>query len=1056
MEEDDDTAEIKKLHDDSIRRIVAEQAITDLSSIVKELVDNSIDAESKTIKVRLFGHGLEIIEVSDDGFGVPLQSREHLATRYATSKINCFDDIYSGTGLSMGFRGEALFSMACLSSQLIVASRTESEGIAQKMQFQRDGSLDKSSVTAVHRKIGTTVAVLKPFAHLPARRADMARRIRTERSKLFRLMESYAIFNVGVGINLIDMISGREDVALATSSASTTLEENVSAVLGHKFLSSLANIDVKLGDIVAPNKEDNLHDWGIKGLLSRNPHADPPARSINTFCINGRVVQLPKFAALLRKLWTGFSGRKRPSCILSLTLPNCSFDINLSPDKQQVLLVNEQQILDVLHHAVTDFYSSQVNGKFHAKRLQHPGNEDVVEKERQKHKRRFAFVHDLSKAKLQHDLEDRNSSKRQKIGHQDEMSSQKNLVDTSQGDVPQRYEMGLVSIDYAQISRRDRNEEKAEMKDQEHQKLYDAAVGSEQPQFFSKRGEKTSEGSRPIAVLTGRIKSTGASVRSEGKMSLDDRTASHSNCRSSEAQGAEFDMNKFRASRQKSGVTDYERQKWTEIQSKFRADQNRLDIKAMSSQFNVPSDSCCEDSRFSDSSDRPCLREFGNASPPSILMRCPEQQTKTDTCEKQLSPDCRKQRGSCGKKGSSSKKKDSTIGQTSSPQNGKTIMCHVGAQAQEGNCSVAIANDHNSAMPIRESSSSVAIANDQNSAMPIRESSTSLDWTSFEDADGICIKVRDEGIRLKKRRKDACKMSGQTSEDSKTEGHQHQIGKRGISESLEGDILSLSKAKFGDGSMEIVGQFNLGFILCLCNEDNLWIFDQHACDEKYNFEKLRRETKISEQRLLRPMALELTSSEEACILDHMNVFEANGFQFEFRPKAPIRRRLLLTSLPHSGAPNGRKDVQFGHEDVKALCAMLSEGAAYDAGDGGTGADGSGKFGNNAVRFASMTSSKQDPASSLIARLPKAISMFASRSCRSSIMIGTALSQSEMKKIVSRLADVEFPWNCPHGRPTLRHVGNVSTVLSEDAGRAMDHMGLAVTQVVINQRYETRI
>lgn len=103
MEEDDDTNnEIKKLRDDSIRRIVAEQAITGLSSIVKELVDNAIDAESTTIKIRLFGHGLEIIEVSDDGFGVPFHSRNQLATRYATSKIKSFEDIYSGTGLSMG------------------------------------------------------------------------------------------------------------------------------------------------------------------------------------------------------------------------------------------------------------------------------------------------------------------------------------------------------------------------------------------------------------------------------------------------------------------------------------------------------------------------------------------------------------------------------------------------------------------------------------------------------------------------------------------------------------------------------------------------------------------------------------------------------------------------------------------------------------------------------------------------------------------------------------------------------------------------------------------
>jgi DNA mismatch repair ATPase MutL len=142
------------------------------------------------LTVRLFGQGLDIIEVSDDGCGVSTSSRPYLATRYATSKISTFEDIYSGTGLSMGFRGEALFSMACLSEKLVVATRTETDEMAQKLEFQRDGSLDPQSVASIHRKVGTTVAVVKPFAGLPARRADITRRIRAERSKLFRLMES--------------------------------------------------------------------------------------------------------------------------------------------------------------------------------------------------------------------------------------------------------------------------------------------------------------------------------------------------------------------------------------------------------------------------------------------------------------------------------------------------------------------------------------------------------------------------------------------------------------------------------------------------------------------------------------------------------------------------------------------------------------------------------------------------------------------------------------------------------------------------------------------------
>lgn len=121
---------------------------------------------------------------------MPPEARSKLAQRYATSKISTFEDIYSGTGLTMGFRGEALFSMSCLSKKLIVATRTEDNEMAEKLEFGRDGSLDIESIQAIHRKIGTTVAVLEPFSALPARRVDLSRRIQAERTKLFRLMES--------------------------------------------------------------------------------------------------------------------------------------------------------------------------------------------------------------------------------------------------------------------------------------------------------------------------------------------------------------------------------------------------------------------------------------------------------------------------------------------------------------------------------------------------------------------------------------------------------------------------------------------------------------------------------------------------------------------------------------------------------------------------------------------------------------------------------------------------------------------------------------------------
>lgn len=162
-------------------------------------------------------------------------------------------------------------------------------------------------------------------------------------------------------------------------------------------------------------------------------------------------------------------------------------------------------------------------------------------------------------------------------------------------------------------------------------------------------------------------------------------------------------------------------------------------------------------------------------------------------------------------------------------------------------------------------------------------------------------------------------------------------------------------------------------------------------------------------------------------------------RFAYDDKKPPRERLSLTALPHSGSGgDGKKAVQFGPEDVGALCAMLgAEGGrsvAFGAG-AGTGADGSGMYGNNAVRryAGDLTGTQGDggEGGAAIARLPKAVAMFASRSCRHSIMIGKALNKTQMSTVCRKMLEVEQPWNCPHGRPTMRHVKSMLGVMVQD-------------------------
>ncbi|XP_064478594.1 mismatch repair endonuclease PMS2-like [Ornithodoros turicata] len=192
----------------------------------------------------------------------------------------------------------------------------------------------------------------------------------------------------------------------------------------------------------------------------------------------------------------------------------------------------------------------------------------------------------------------------------------------------------------------------------------------------------------------------------------------------------------------------------------------------------------------------------------------------------------------------------------------------------------------------------------------------------------------------------------------------------------------ISKDKFAQ--MEVIGQFNLGFVVVRLEED-LFIIDQHAADEKYNFEMLQRDTVMQTQKLLLPQELELTAVNESVLLENMGVFETNGFGFMVDESRPMGRRVALVSIPVCGSS------QFGKEDVNELIFMLSDNPHT------------------------------------MCRPSKVQQVFAMRACRKSIMVGTPLTAAIMKKIVGHLGELEHPWNCPHGRPTMRHLVSLATL-----------------------------
>jgi DNA mismatch repair protein MutL len=123
------------------RQIGSGQVLVDPSSVVKELIDNALDARAKSIFVDITANTIDSIQVKDDGHGIPAEDRALVCRRYCTSKIRDLDDLKEVGGKWLGFRGEALSSMAEMSSTLSVITRVEGEPVAVRLKYDRDGKL---------------------------------------------------------------------------------------------------------------------------------------------------------------------------------------------------------------------------------------------------------------------------------------------------------------------------------------------------------------------------------------------------------------------------------------------------------------------------------------------------------------------------------------------------------------------------------------------------------------------------------------------------------------------------------------------------------------------------------------------------------------------------------------------------------------------------------------------------------------------------------------------------------------------------------------------------
>jgi DNA mismatch repair protein MutL len=322
---------MKKIHllpEDVAQKIAAGEVVERPVSVVKELVENSLDAGASEIRVDLIDGGKALIKVRDDGAGMDREDAALCFRRHSTSKIAREEDLEHIA--TLGFRGEALASIAAVSRLTL---RT-SDGVADRgTMIEREGER-LVSVTDIAFPRGTSVEVRDLFFNLPARRKFL-RSGQSELGPVTKYITQAALASPGVRFTLVH---GTREIVACPPVA--TLRERVFQIFGRKMVDGLM-------DVAAADGEARL-----EGLASL-PLAGRPDKTVQYFFVNGRPVKDRILMAALSQAYTGILEKGRsPEAFLFLTLPFSEVDVNVHPAKSEVRFRETQIVFRLVLRAV--------------------------------------------------------------------------------------------------------------------------------------------------------------------------------------------------------------------------------------------------------------------------------------------------------------------------------------------------------------------------------------------------------------------------------------------------------------------------------------------------------------------------------------------------------------------------------------------------------------------------------------------------------------------------------------------------------------------------------
>ncbi|HEY6326180.1 MAG TPA: DNA mismatch repair endonuclease MutL [Candidatus Cybelea sp.] len=334
---------IRELDVVTIGQIAAGEIIDRPASVVKELVENAVDASATRITVSVERGGLDLIEVVDDGMGITAEELPLALRRHATSKLRAADELESIA--TLGFRGEGLASIAAVArTELVSRLREDEVGARVTAHAEEVGTAEPAAAPA-----GTRVRVVDLFANVPVRR-EYLRATSAEFNRISSWLSSFALAYPWIAFTLRH--DGKD---IWVMPASGDERERLAMVFGRQAVQTLLPLDGSAARTL---------EGSVSGYISA-PGYDRPDRRMQLLFVNGRLLR----SSLLAGAWTsGYStfamlGR-HPYGVLQLTLPAGNVDANVHPTKSDVRLRYSSQVFDSVRRSIAATLGGHARGRF--------------------------------------------------------------------------------------------------------------------------------------------------------------------------------------------------------------------------------------------------------------------------------------------------------------------------------------------------------------------------------------------------------------------------------------------------------------------------------------------------------------------------------------------------------------------------------------------------------------------------------------------------------------------------------------------------------------------